>query len=381
MTAVGQWTHLSITLQQHSRQTNIYFAPVQFTHQDNYQLDTRIEYRSYFWETPTKHYYRPYRFLSSNKLIVKALLQTVPPELPPCTAAEMAGGHSQGGVGDGGGAWMAKAEYQRTYPLDFYGMFGVAQEDHAVNNRLYVPNNCRPQYVSLGQAAQCLEGKTVHVWADNNVRRNLKVFSSGNRWCSDPTDVDCICNDDDEDHAESYPWALDPTIPLVINETWHADTRFYFNQVGSILSKDWKQEMKRVAAATTTTAADLVIVSFGNDDIALRHMSPGRFADAFTDLLSYLVHQVYPVQRIIVRTPQPFCCGTIYSTSWNAGRSEAFTKAVRDAVAKFPSVMLWDVHRLGMPSHMCVGIAGTPYTTRSVLNVENLQLWNLVCAP
>ncbi|KAI9495452.1 hypothetical protein BDB00DRAFT_813400 [Zychaea mexicana] len=133
MTAVGQWTHLSITLQQtFTPNEHFYSAPVQFTHQDNYQLDTRIEYRSYFWETPTKHYDRPYRFLSSNKLIVKASLQTVPPELPPCTAAEMAGGHRQGGVGDGGGAWMAKAEYQRTYPLDFYGMFGVAQEDHAV---------------------------------------------------------------------------------------------------------------------------------------------------------------------------------------------------------------------------------------------------------
>ncbi|KAI9248528.1 hypothetical protein BDA99DRAFT_564762 [Phascolomyces articulosus] len=370
MTAVGQWTHLSITLQQHPRQTNVYFASVPFTHQDNYQLDTRIEYRSYFWETPTKHYYRPYRFLSSNKLIVKAPLQTLPPELPACTAQQMSGGE---------GAWMAKAEYQRMYPLDFYGMFGVSQEDHAVNNRLFVPNHCRPQYISLGQAAQCLEGKTVHVWADNNIRRNLKVFSSGNRWCSDPTDVDCICNDDEEDHETLYPWAIDPTIPLEINETWHANTQFYFHPVSSILAKDWKQEIKQ--ASLSTPKADLVLIHFGNDDIALRHMSPGRFADAFRDLLSYLVHDVYPMQRIIVRTPQPFCCGTIYSTSWNAGRSEAFTKAVRDAVDQFPSVLLWDVHRLGMTSHMCVSIAGTPYTTRSVLNVENLQLWNLVCAP
>ena len=162
MTAIGQWTHLSITLQQHALQTNLYFASVQFSHQDNYQLDTRIEYRSYFWETPSKHYYRPYRFLSANKLIVKAPLQTLPPDLPPCTAKEMS---------EGEGVWMAKAEYQRTYPLDFYGMFGVAQEDHAVNNRLFVPNNCQPQYISLGQAAQCLEGKTVHIWGDNNVRR------------------------------------------------------------------------------------------------------------------------------------------------------------------------------------------------------------------
>ncbi|KAI8147629.1 hypothetical protein BJV82DRAFT_353720 [Fennellomyces sp. T-0311] len=368
MTAVGQWTQVPITLQQHPKQTNVYFASVRLNHEDLYRLDTRIEYRSYFWETPTKHYYRPFRFLSSNKLIVKALLTQKTPELPACEPTAM--GKE--------GVWMAKAEYQRTYPLDFYGMFGVAQEDHAVNNRLYVPNGCRPQYISTGQAAQCLEGKVVHVWADNNLRRNLKVFSSGNRWCSDPTDVECICNDDDEDHEELYPWAIDPDVPLVINKTWHASTEFYFNRVDSILSRDWKQEIK---VGSQKSQADIVIVGFGNDDAALRHVSPVRFQHALNDLLSYLVYTVYPTQRIIVRTPQFFCCGSIYASSWNSGRSEAFTKAVRDTVEQFPSVYLWDVHRLGMPEHMCVATAGTAYTTRSVLNVENLQLWNLVCAP
>lgn len=135
---------------------------MQFAHEDVYQLEARTEYRSYFWEIPILHDYRPYSFLSDNKLVVRANSEQPRPTLPACDATIP--GHNEG-------AWMAKSEYQRVYPLDFYGMFGAAQEDHAENNQLFVPNLCRPQYISLGQAAQCLNGKTVHVWADNNVKR------------------------------------------------------------------------------------------------------------------------------------------------------------------------------------------------------------------
>lgn len=128
--------------------------------------------------------------------------------------------------------------------------------------------------------------------------------------------------------------------------------------------------------------ADIVILGFGNEDIRERAVSPLHFADAFLDLLNYIAHTVYPTQRIIVRTPQPFCCGTIKGTSWNAGRSAAFTRAVKDGVERLADmkdrIFLWDVHRLGLPENMCVN-AGTAYTKRNVINIENLLLWNLVC--
>lgn len=207
--------------------------------------------------------------------------------------------------------------------------------------------------------------------------RNLKAFSSGNRWCMESAKSACICDDDYEDHAELYPWATDFSIPLKINETWHADTEIYFNHVDTaLLEANWAQIISR--RAVQLKEADIVIVGFGNDDIRLRTVTPTEFATAFSRLLDYLANEIYPTQRIIVRTPQPFCCGSIYSTAWNSGRSEAFTQAVMEAYSWDDRVMLWNVHALGIADNMCVS-SGTAYTNRKVVNLENMQLWNLLC--
>lgn len=177
-----------------------------------------------------------------------------------------------------------------------------------------------------------------------------------------------------------YPWATDASVPLIINETWGADTSIYFNQVGSINLENYKQVISETAQ--DISKADIVILGFGNEDIRNRDVSPTQFANTFLDLVSYLRTSVYPTQTMIIRTPQPFCCGTIYSTSWNAGRSAAFTQAVVDGVMKLNQgdrkVLLWDVHQLGLPDHMCV-LSGTAYTKRNVVNIENQLLWNLIC--
>lgn len=205
----------------------------------------------------------------------------------------------------------------------------------------------------------------------------MKAFSSGNRWCTESSKSACICDDDYEEHAELYPWATDFNVPLKINETWHANTEFYFNLVDTaLLEANWGHIISRRVAQLKE--ADIVIVGFGNEDIRLRTVTPTEFARAFSKLLHSLAHEVYPKQRIIVRTPQPFCCGAIYSTAWNSGRSEAFTQAVMDAYSWDDRVMLWNVHALGIADNMCVS-AGTAYTNRRVVNIENMQLWNLLC--
>lgn len=70
MTARGEKTQISITLDQHPRQSNAYFAAVTFHLQDIYTLQTSVEYRSYFWEQPHFHQYLPNRFSSRNRLTV-----------------------------------------------------------------------------------------------------------------------------------------------------------------------------------------------------------------------------------------------------------------------------------------------------------------------
>ncbi|KAI8376492.1 uncharacterized protein BYT42DRAFT_574806 [Radiomyces spectabilis] len=368
-TATSNSTKVPIAMQQHAKQTNAYFASVQFTHAGIYHLETVIEYRSYFWERPVLHQYQPIRFVSANKLIVGPPSKPRQSALPLCDLRNSS--HMEG-------MWMDKTYYQTRYPFDFYGMFGDAQEDHAQNGRLFVPTHCRMEYISTSQAVQCLENKVVHVWDDGNIRRNLKAFSSTNRWCNENTNAQCICDDDDEDPKdELYPWTMDPNEPLVINETWHADTRFYYNTIESIITDDWKSAMGKQVGMIP--AADVVMFGLGNKDIAMHMISPSAFAEAFTNLLEHAVETIYPHQLIVVRTPQYFCCNVMDSTAWNAGRSNAFSIAIRNAVNKFNErVLLWDVHRLGLEDNMCTA-AGTTYTRRNTVSLENLVLWNLLC--
>ncbi|KAG2223820.1 hypothetical protein INT45_001954 [Circinella minor] len=378
--AIGDSVKIPITLEQHAKHSNVYYSSVFFTHPDTYTLKSTTEYRSYFWETPIYHPYRPFTYYSHNNLIVNTLpLQTIvdnnkkPPQ-PSCNGNILSG------------SWVNKTAYQQLHPLDFYGMFGEAQEDHAADDRLFVPDQCRMDYISTSQAIQCLEGKTFHIWGDNNMKRNLKAFSVPN-WCSRRTininnsedNQRCICNDDNDDFNDGE-WATDGNAPLVLQNTWHNDLSFYFNPIGSITMEDWRQKVKDRAAQQPH--ADIVIISLGNDDIPLSRMTPRQFWNSFMDLATILLNEVYPDQIVIFRTPQYFSGGTISGSSWNSGRSRAFATVVRHAVKQFArqrkGILLWDVHRLGIEDNTCVG-SGSAYTKRSVVNIENLLLWNLMC--
>ncbi|CAO3594087.1 unnamed protein product [Absidia cylindrospora] len=157
--AIGNSTIIPFELQQHRRYNNAYFAFVHFSQADTYHLKGRVEYRSYFWEQPIYHSYRPTTFKSVNMAMIKPLYKL---NQPACDAR--IANHWQG-------TWMNKTTFQFVYPLDFYGMFGPIQEDHAEFDRLFVPDHCRMEYISYGQATQCLENKVIHAWANGNLRR------------------------------------------------------------------------------------------------------------------------------------------------------------------------------------------------------------------
>lgn len=176
--------------------------------------------------------------------------------------------------------------------------------------------------------------------------------------------------------------------PLMINKTWHGNTEIYFNQVDSIATKDWKKTIKTQATKLSTSSvtkageADIVILGFGNGDVALNRVSPKDFAYAFADLLHYVMTEVYPHQTIVVRSPQYYCCGTFGSSSWNSGRSAAFARVVRHIVDQQRNgrLLLWDVYKLGIKENACVA-DGSTYSRKNVVNVENIMLWNLLCPP
>lgn len=146
-------------MHQHQRKSNVYYAPVRFMHPEVYRLESTTEYRSYFWETPIYHEYRPFHYQSLHNLIVKEAVADNA-ALPSCDVRYPE--QLQG-------SWVNKTVLREATSFD---PFGEAQEeDQLGNGYVFVPDQCKFESISDAQAAQCFDGKTVHVWADGNVRR------------------------------------------------------------------------------------------------------------------------------------------------------------------------------------------------------------------
>jgi hypothetical protein len=369
MTASGNTHHIPITLQQYPKQSNAYYANVYFRQSDSYTLKSTTEYRSHFWEVPIQHHYQPFSFDSSNMAIVTpqsslSFGKQQQQQLPACDA---------------------------TQPLE-----GSWRNDTGVYH--FTPDHCEMKHTRQ-DGLRCLRKKTIHVWADANLRRwvketiyrnlltlcvviclfrNLKTLASP-YWCdtNNSTEAPCVCNDDDEDpdHAV-YPWAADHNIPLALG-----DNTVHYNSVNSITVQDWRPEIDR-RVNEQLPLADLVIVGVGNDDVALSRMKPHQYAQSLSDLLRHLLLHTYTTnQVIIVRTPQFFGTGQHYDTSWNAGRSRAFANVVRETVNALDQsrIKVWDTHQLGMEHNTC-RYQGTTYTKRNVIDVENQLLLGLFCS-
>lgn len=50
-------------------------------------------------------------------------------------------------------------------------MFGEKAGSHAQDDFVFIPNDCRIDYMNDAHVKQCLAGKTVHVWGDRHVQR------------------------------------------------------------------------------------------------------------------------------------------------------------------------------------------------------------------
>jgi hypothetical protein len=188
----------------------------------------------------------------------------------------------------------------------------------------------------------------------------------------------CICNDDTED-TTLYPWITDPKTPLTIGNSFDIDSNIYYNNVaGSIVDHNEPLVARMKEFTRNASTADIVVIGLGNGDVEGIQVSPKQFISAFVQLLSN-IRSIYPDQPIIVRTPQYFCCGTLYNTAWNAGRSLAFTKVIRTAVQAMEGFSLWDVHHLGTDETTCLS-EGSSYSKRNVVNLENQLLWHLICS-
>jgi hypothetical protein len=224
----------------------------------------------------------------------------------------------------------------------------------------------------------------------------LKALVSGNNWCNideinqiqDKKEreekLKCACNDDEEDLSR-YPWVNNPHIPLIISNSWDVDSKIYYNNIRASIVNH-RQGIDHtitefVSNETIVPKADVVIVGLGSGDVEAIQASPKQFATSYIQFLTHLRKEIYPTQKIIIKTPQYFCCGNIWSTSWNTGRSLAFTIIVREAVESFKdeNMLLWDVYSIGTEETTCLNVGGSSYSKRNTVNLENLLLWNLIC--
>lgn len=154
---------VTIQLQQHQQQQNAYFAATQFQQADTYKLDAINEYRSYFWESPILHSYQPHSFESQNKLIVRPTIKKQ--KIPVCDLTNNSTNTMLKG------SWVDKSVYELDNGIELYKAYESTETTYAVNNKVFVADNCVLEYKSSGQGAQCLGKKIVHVFGDNNVRR------------------------------------------------------------------------------------------------------------------------------------------------------------------------------------------------------------------
>ncbi|RCH79520.1 hypothetical protein CU098_004498, partial [Rhizopus stolonifer] len=348
MFAEGEHSKRTIQLEQHPEQTNVYMAAVQFNQPDTYTLDTTTEYRHFFWESPIHHAYHPFQYASQNKLVVSPVNMTE--ILPLCKHHTLTG------------TWVDLDIYAASDAQALYTMYENTENEHSVYNKVFIPDQCRFEYKSSGHAARCLGKQTVHVWGDNNLRRNLKALDS--QWCGSDTQDRCVC---DDDHEPPTPWMMGK--PLLIQNSWDIDSKIYYYPVHGPLTYQHETLLDRMAQYKDSVA-DIVILGFGNDDIEALQVTPKQFATTLTTFLDR-VRRIYPHQRIVLRTPQYFIGS---QGTWNTGRSYAFTLAVRHAVIGH-DILLWDTHHLGTDETLCPSI----YSKRHVVNIENQMLWHLLC--
>ncbi|KAH8551781.1 hypothetical protein BGW37DRAFT_492359 [Umbelopsis sp. PMI_123] len=362
--AVSTTIRYPIELKQHYRANNLYYGPAYFPHPDIYHLKHTVEHRSHFWLQPSRHPYKPTNFESANRVHVKAN-DSNSTTLPLCTPTNPESLN---------GRWIKKSKYQSLYPFDFYGMFDDIQEDHALHSYLYVPDWCRLEYTSIGQGTHCLDKKTVHVWGDGHVRRNLKSITTADRWC-DTGKGECICNDDAE-KFNMFSWTQDPMVSMHFNNSWQVDTQFHILQTGVITGTDWTS---RFAEWTEKLPqADLVIFSLGNQDISSIYVDPQAFKEALVPFSKALL-AAYPTQRIVIRTPRQFAGGVLHGTSWSAGRSQLFAKLIMDEFQHLPNIVFWDIAKLGVADYTCLQSSNNNYAHRQLVSVENLLFWNAIC--
>ncbi|CAO0797618.1 unnamed protein product [Mucor circinelloides] len=332
---------IPIRLQQHDKQSNVYYASVKFSQHGVWSLDTSVEYRSYFWEQPGIHHYRPNRFTSRNRLTVYKK-PNEKSETKDSLVEQYGGCDFTEAFALKDSAWIQKEYAQDLDNVRFEGA-----------NSVFSPS-CQFDF-----ERSCFQSRlSLHIWGDHHLKRNLQHLI-GDRPSTD------MCN---EEQQPSY--GIDSPI-------FHDMTEIHFGEINTDIVDNhqrWKLDMQGISRRLPK--ADVVILGVGNLDMNNMRQHPNDFAKVFMSFLDYTVNDVYPNQRIIVKTTQYFAG---HAGGLNYGRSEAYANIIRSAIASLSEqdkqrVILWDTHQLGYKQNQC---GDSLFSHSHVVDIENAILSNL----
>ncbi|KAI7906614.1 uncharacterized protein BX663DRAFT_199337 [Cokeromyces recurvatus] len=312
-------------------------------------LETRVEFRSYFWKQPSLHRYLPLDFKSSNQLTVTSTNDIKVSHKTRCIGSATKG------------VWQLISGKHVFMPS--CQLFDVRRDD------------C-PQLP-----------KVIHAWGDFHLKRNIlsmkkeMIMSSSSSPLED-NDVS-FCDDTHyfyEDEEVSFLSSALVDKPVLLNNNTMA---VYFGDMSHVkiteeamLHHRWKLNILQIARRLPKP--NVVIIGTGNEDLSSGQQNPIEFAKAFSSFLEFIVTEIYKNVSIIVKTTQYATHG---SKGWNYGRSLAYSNIIRSTVASLVAqdkqVMLWDTHQIGFKENECQSKGFI--SNHNVLEIENNLLFQLLC--
>ncbi|RUP44664.1 L-Aspartase-like protein [Jimgerdemannia flammicorona] len=354
---------------------NLYAAPAVFLHAGRYHLEIDVEYRNYAWNSEPDAPFPAYAPISTTSVNSIDVVASTPASIA-LLEKRLCGPGS-----DFRGRWLKLGFFRKLYPFDYWGV-----EDTHVDDKgyVFVPDRCRIEYFSLSQGNECLKDMVVHVYGDSNTMRSLKVISTANEWCAEGA-CDCEDRDGDDRSDTLFPWAANQDIPLQFNSSRNANTTVYFHFIEGLVrtsistSTPWANLLKSSSPrARTLPKADLVLVTLGNWDSAFTPLED--FKRALSDFTRTL-RRLYPKQRIVFQTPQPFCCTIMNEKHWTRERVQMFHDASVKKMREIGAVV-WDVSVLGGRKDIvkrddCEN--RNNYARIKMMRIQNQILWNVMC--
>ncbi|KAI8904647.1 hypothetical protein DFJ77DRAFT_552191 [Powellomyces hirtus] len=387
---------------------------------DSYEIDAVLEYTDYLWnyEVSEHVFWAP---SSLPILINRHSLQHLPqlrlttaPETHPQLTHQSYSALPPCGNGNHRGRWVPAAHLDPTPSLRMH----VPRDGEEItdemplllksySDRVWVPYSCR--YHARTYAVwkdRCIAPRHpfIHMFGDSNIRRGVKAFASGGRWCKDWYEENspaCQCTDWHLDIDGLQPDRPDNVLTVAGgNDEPALDEAYVYTFLWKGLNSwgpDWNMALNasdqriRIAAINQHLAdrpPTVVIVSLTNWDAA--YGSYAEFSESLPIFIELLRKTYYDRGIPLVWRAGQYFGGRADTTSTGLQRRKfsrmrvlAFNELAERTLVDELDAAVWDVHALGdandAPARARAAQCNSGHAGRDVVDVENGILLNLLC--